>query len=115
MANWQKFITDFSNFLSSNQSSGPFQTGKKLSEYYVNTIKDAKAIPAGNALNGNLAQSFKPILDLGFGLGFSSYRILRKHSSSYSRIRSISMALIPYLPKKSKNHSKSNLKFRINL
>jgi len=70
MANWQKFITDFSNFLSSNQSSGPFQTGKKLSEYYVNTIKGAKAIPAGNALDGNLAQSFKPILDLGFGLGF---------------------------------------------
>ena len=70
MANWQQFITDFSNFLSSNQSSGPFQTGKKLSEYYVNTIKGAKAIPAGNALDGNLAQSFKPILDLGFGLGF---------------------------------------------
>jgi hypothetical protein len=70
MANWQKFITDFSNFLSSNQSSGPFQTGKKLSEYYVNTIKDAKAIPSGNSLNGTLAQSFKPILDLGFGLGF---------------------------------------------
>lgn len=70
MANWQQFITEFSNFLSSNQSSGPFQTGKKLSEYYVDAIKGAKAIPSGNRLNGNLAQSFKPILDLGFGLGF---------------------------------------------
>ena len=51
MANWQKFITDFSNYLASNQSSGPFDTGKKLSEYYVNAIKGTKAIPAGNTIN----------------------------------------------------------------
>ena len=70
MANWQKFIQDFSNFLASNQSKGPFDTGKKLAEYYVNTIKGSKTIPAGNKIDGNLAQSFKPILDLGFGLGF---------------------------------------------
>jgi hypothetical protein len=70
MANWQKFIQDFSNYLASNQSKGPFDTGKKLAEYYVNTIKGAKAIPAGNKIDGNIAQSFRPILDLGFGLGF---------------------------------------------
>jgi len=70
MADWQKFIQDFSNFLASNKSTGPFETGRKLSEYYVNTIKGSKTIPAGNTINGGLAQSFRPILDLGFGLGF---------------------------------------------
>ena len=70
MANWQKFTQDFSDFLSSNKSSGPFETGRKLSELYVNTIKGSKAIPANNSINGGIAQSFKPILDLGFGLGF---------------------------------------------
>jgi len=90
MANWQKFIQDFSNFLASNQSKGPFDTGKKLAEYYVNTIKGTKTIPAGNKIDGNLAQSFKPILDLGFGLGFfllqnsqKTFKQLQKDKSYY--------------------------------
>lgn len=84
MANWQKFITDFSNYLASNQSSGPFDTGKKLSEYYVNTIKGTKAIPAGNTINGNIAQAFKPILDLGFGLSFF---LLQNSQKSFKQLQ----------------------------
>ena len=84
MANWQKFITDFSNYLASNQSTGPFDTGKKLAEYYVNTIKGTKAIPAGNTINGGIAQSFRPILDLGFGLGFF---LLQNSQKSFKQLQ----------------------------
>jgi hypothetical protein len=84
MANWQKFIQDYSNYLSSNQSSGPFDIGKKLAGYYVNTIKGTKAIPSGNPINGGIAQSFKPILDLGFGLGFF---LLQNSQKSFNQLQ----------------------------
>ena len=84
MANWNKFVNDYANYFSSNQSSGPFVAGRKLAEFYIDAIGTAKTIPGNNALNKPTAQIFKPILDIGFGLGFY---LLLKQKKSYSDLK----------------------------
>ena len=84
MANWNKFVNDYANYFSSNQSKGPFDAGKKLSQFYLDAIGTAKAIPSGNNLNGATAKIFKPILDIGFGLGFY---LLLKQKKTYEDIK----------------------------
>lgn len=46
-ANWIKFVTDVSNFLSSKSSSGPIETGEKLAGFYLEAIKTSQT-PTAN-------------------------------------------------------------------
>jgi hypothetical protein len=46
-ANWIKFVDDMVEFLSSKSSSGPIDTGNKMIQIYLNSIRTAQT-PTGN-------------------------------------------------------------------